>query len=346
MLDDDFARAFKRRFANRPEWNRPDLWPIITDPKRALQRRWLSDVISGLGEAQRRNVLERLQSNRHFLATYNELAVTALLCSSGLAIEYEPSFSWRHGALTPDLALCLPGGDLVALVEVSTKFRTAEQRSQEVQWKELRTRVGRIPCPVGLLVKDLRSDLSRPPESGQARRIESALRAWLLLPTTTLGATCEVEGYWFQVAGPLPGLRAQVATPTGTDWYNTDMVRKAISVKVSRYAELADSLEVPLVVVLAAEPAMPLSLEMLRSVLAGARSLAIALDPFMVSQASSGPMRLNERDVPAEFNPALSLVGWLQPGVDEPGSLTVFDVQRTARRFSAPLGEHVVREMS
>jgi len=42
------------------------------------------------------------------------------------------------------------------------------------------------------------------------------------------------------------------------------MVRQAISNKASRYTELADSLGTPLVVVLAAEPALPLSIDMLR----------------------------------------------------------------------------------
>jgi hypothetical protein len=55
-------------------------------------------------------------------------------------------------------------------------------------------------------------------------------------------------------------------------------------------------------------------------------------------------MRLNERDVPAEFHPALSAVGWLQPGIDEPGSMTIFDLPSAARRLSVPLGENVTRE--
>lgn len=333
-----------RRFNNRPEWNRPDLWPVIADPARSSQRRWLSEAISTLSDNQRRNVLGRLQSDRHFLATYNELAVIALVSDSELMVEYEPRFTCNGRVLTPDVALRRRDGSLIALVEVSTRFRTAEQRSLEIQWKELRTRVSRIPRPVGLLVRDMRPGPARPPDSGQARRIEGALRSWLLRPSTVIGATYEIEGYWFRVAGTLPGLRARIATPTGTGWYNTDMVREPIAIKVSRYASLAGSLDTPLIVILAAEPAMPISLNMLRAVLSGAQAITIAVDPFMIGPATSGPMRLNERDIPAEFDPELSMVGWLDPGVDEPGTLTVFEVLSASRRLTHHLGERVVHE--
>jgi len=33
MLDDDFVQAFKQRFSGRPEWNRPELWPVVMDPR-------------------------------------------------------------------------------------------------------------------------------------------------------------------------------------------------------------------------------------------------------------------------------------------------------------------------
>ena len=344
VLDDEFARGFVRRFSSRPDWSRPELWPVITDPARAPQRRWLSSALGQLPEHQRQNALARLQSDRHFLATYNELAAAALLSAPELRVEVEPSFTWQATTLTPDLALRSVDGQLLAIGEVSTRFRTAEHRSLEIQWRELRTRVARIPRPVGLLVQDLVHDPIRPPTSGQAAKIERGLRAWLLRPSIALGATSEFHGYLFQVAFDLPGLRAQVAAPTGGDWYNTDMVRGAISDKASRYTGLADSLDVPLLVVLAAEPALPLSKDFLASALAGVQALTVAFDPFRPGPIATGPMRLNEQDVPAAFHPALSAVGWLQPGIDQPGSMMLFDVPSAARTLTVPLGENVTRE--
>lgn len=122
------------------------------------------------------------------------------------------------------------------------------------------------------------------------------------------------------------------------------MVRGAISDKVSRYTGLADSLDVPLLVVLAAEPALPLSKDFLGRALAGVQALTIAFDPFRPGPIATGPMRLNEQDVPAAFDPVLSAVGWLQTGIDQPGSMTLFHVLSAARPLTVPLGENVTRE--
>jgi len=333
VLDEAYAQSFIRRFSGRPDWNRPELWPIIHDPVRAKQRQWLSETISRLRPDQQTKALARLEGDaQQFLATYHELAVCALLRDSTLTVDFEPELPWKEKVLTPDIGLRGPGGTLGVLVEVSTKFRTAAQRDAELHWKELRGRVNRILRPLGLTVRDLTHNPGQPPDGRLSRRIEASLRRWLLSTRTTLGSTCVVEGYAFQVVVLLPGLRADIATPTGTDWYNTDMVRKAINVKVSRYAELASSLGVLLVVVLAAEPAMPLSVEMVRSALEGVQGVAIGLDPFGFGPISTGPVHLNERNVPAKFHSALSMVGWLQPGIDVPGSLTFLDVPGAARR--------------
>jgi len=344
VLDDEFAHEFERRFSRRPEWRRPELWPVITDPARAPQRRWLSFALGQLPKRQRQNALARLQSDEHFLATYNELAAVALLGTPDLRVELEPSFPWQGRTLTPDLALRSADGQLLAIGEVSTRFRSAEHRSLEIQWRELRTRVARIPRPVGLLVQDLVHDPIRPPTSGQAAKIERDLRRWLLRPSITLGATSDFHGYLFQVAFDLPGLRAQLAAPTGSDWYNTDMLRGALSSKASRYTGLADSLDVPLFVVLAAEPALSLSKEFLVSALAGVQALTISFDPFRPGPIAPAPMRFNEQNIPATFAPALSAVGWLRAGIEQPGSMTLFDVPSAARSLIVPLGANVSRE--
>lgn len=122
------------------------------------------------------------------------------------------------------------------------------------------------------------------------------------------------------------------------------MVRNAIGQKASRYGGLATARGVPLLVVLAAEPALPLTRDLLADALAGRQALAVTLDPFGPAPTESGPFRLGERDAPAIFNPALSAVGWLQSGIDHPGSMTLFDVRSAARVLTVPLGEKVSRE--
>ena len=346
MFDDDFVKRFLARVENRPEWNRPELLTILTDPERSMQRSWLSKAGLLIKEKQRKNVLRRLETGKHFIATYNELAVVSLLGSSDHVVDYEHSFEFENRELSPDLVLHLLGGDIAAIIEVSTKFRTSEQRSKEIQWKELTTRVHRIPRPLGLLVRGMGGAPALPPDSGTVKRLAAMLQSWLLSPSTTIGSNVLEDDYYFEVIAELPGIRADMAVPNGGDLITTEMVRDAVAGKVSRYGVLADSIGVPLVVILAAESASPLRRDLVRQALAGTQGITFNLDPFADGPVSSGTIRLNERDVPASFHSSLSLVGWLQPGVNEPGTLTMFPVASAARKFSVPLGERITYDGS
>ena len=247
MFDDEFVKRFLTRVGNRPEWNRPELLTILTDPERSAQRSWLSKAGLLIKDKQRKNVLRRLETDEHFIATYNELAVVALLGSSDLVVEYEHTFEFENRELSPDLVLRLPGGAIAAIIEVSTRFRTSEQRSKEIQWNELTTRVHRISRPLGLLVRGPGGVSALPPDSGTAKRLAAMLQSWLLWPSTTIGSNVLEGDYYFEVIAALPGIRADIAVPTGGDLITTEMVREAVADKVSRYGVLADSIGVPLI---------------------------------------------------------------------------------------------------
>ena len=75
---------------------------------------------------------------------------------------------------------------------------------------------------------------------------------------------------------------------------------------------------IQLVVVLAAEAQSPLTLDLLRTTLTGRRHGSFSTVIDATSERS------------ARFHPALSGVGWLQPGIEQSGTLTLFPVT-TAR---------------
>ncbi len=332
MFTDEFRASLLERFANRSEWERPEIWLVATSDNRHLQRAWLNRTIDSLSEPGRSKVVARLPENAHFLSTYTELATAAILQDAGLAIEYEPDL----GGKTPDLVVFGDAGPLM-LVEVYTKFRHNELRRDEKAWRALQARVQRIPVPVMLAVN--RKD-GPAPDDATAKRIATRLKEWLLQVPGVAKMNRILEGYDFMIEGQSPGLYATMTIPGGGGWFNSDLVLNAVNEKVSSYAPLADQLDVPLLVVLAAEPASPLSEDLVGAALAGTMATALKMDYFtMQSEPHTVNMRFDQ--TPATFAGGLSAVGWVAPGIDEPGTLTIFPVSSATRPIQLPETMHL-----
>lgn len=335
----ELSQMIYERFKNRPEWHRPQIWPLLLDEKRSEQRQWVSKALSYLEEDQRRKILGRLVKDEQFQATYNEIATLAIIMNSvsSISVDYEPVINDTNG-VTPDLGFRSRDGTLIALVEVSSRFRSSVHRAAERQWREIRQRVHRIPSAFVVAATGPHGTAISPPDSGLTKQIEIGLRKWLLRTTTGMWSEHTVSGYRFQVVGKVPGLGTDLIVPSQTSWFNTDMIRSAISDKSSKYKEMADALECPLVVVLSSEPRSPLSLDLVRTALKGQQALTFSFNPLTVGHLASVKMRMNERDSPLNFDPALSAIGWLQPEIDTPGKLTLFSMADAARKINAPHG--------
>jgi hypothetical protein len=113
------------------------------------------------------------------------------------------------------------------------------------------------------------------PADHLAKGIAQRLRCWLLSSVSPVGERLAVEGYVFQVAVQMPGTNAELAYPQSGGWVNGEDVAAMIKEKVKKYAALAHDLQVPLVVVLGADPGVPLDLDMLRAVMRGQLSTSI-----------------------------------------------------------------------
>jgi hypothetical protein len=82
----------------------------------------------------------------------------------------------------------------------------------------------------------------------------------------------------------------------GGDWVSSDRdVAAIIKPKVRKYASVATDLQVPLVVVLGADPRLPLNLGDVQSAMRGQLTFSMTLDP-LVGSTSSGPFHLHQTD--------------------------------------------------
>lgn len=244
--------------------------------------------------------------------------------------------------MTPDFVV--HGLERHLIVELWTRREPDHVRRAGRSWAHLRDRVARIPLPVGLHIVGPRREQLRPPDLGTSKRIAKGLQKWLLSRPVppAMGASRSIEGYDFRVASNcVPGLFAQLVTPTGGGWTDSTVPLSAIREKVSKYAAAARDADADLLVVAAAEPNVPLTLDLLKDALAGKQTLSFPVDVL------GPPGRIFEwksdrwtTDIPETFDPALSGLGWLDVNVDEPGMLTLLPVSSAKRplpRLDGPL---------
>jgi hypothetical protein len=124
-------------------------------------------------------------------------------------------------------------------------------------------------------------------------------------------------------------------------WSTSDQLVPIITEKVNKYAELCAELGVPLIVVVAADPRQSVTVDTVRGAVVGALTVSVNLDPFTDSPSSSGPLKLYPTDQVRRWHPCLSAVGWLQAGIDDPGTLTLFSHQYASAPADVPIGGRV-----
>jgi hypothetical protein len=173
------------------------------------------------------------------------------------------------------------------------------------------------------------------------------LDPWLNSREWNVGDGCAIAGYSFLIVGRSPASSVDLLTPVEELWVNSDLLAELISEKVSRYASLADRLDVPFVIVVGADEQLAIDAEMVRAAVVGTLSVSLNLNLFgSGSQAvSSGPLRLHADDTPRSWDPSLSAVGWLKTGIANPGTLSLFVPPASKRPHRSPLGGAIVGHM-
>lgn len=274
-FDQLFVAAHRDRFGRRSPQARQLTYDIAVEPEYESWRLWYDEQLSQLTDVQADGLARRLWLDEHFWPVTFELAAGAALRAAGLDVAYEAVFQEADSRLTPDWTVVASGGPL-AFVEVHTDQPSKETFGQLRAWKALEERIAQIPVGVVLALMSRRGVAPRPPDSNNAKKIARILRQQLLGKPST--SYIEAEGYTFVVladqwGSPLPspnGLRAQFAAPSGVAGpVSAQRLVQGVESKVKKYAALAESHGVPLVVAVGSHRFTGVDLSHLDDLLAG-----------------------------------------------------------------------------
>ena len=338
FFDDATASALVSKHGSKLASHRPDHFALATDPMRERQRSWVNRSLASLDPGGAESLFHNLQTPGRFLQSYNELAVAAILQSAGLKVAYERDIQGK----TPDL-VTLDGDRPTHIIEVLNRTRSKPVDASDGRWQELRDRFARIEQPWRLRVARLSGERGGPyPDT--AIHIVRETQKGLNSSSTSVGDGWAIGDYTFLVVAKSPGTRLELLTPVEEVWINSDTLAEDIQEKVSRYAAGAERLDVPLVVVVGADDTLAVTSEIVKSALGGQLSISLNLNLFGVGTgpSTSTPLKLHATDAPRVWNAALSAVGWLKAGIDEPGAVTLFSYDKSTRQHGIAASNQVV----
>jgi hypothetical protein len=289
----EFVAAHRARFGGRSPDRRQLTYDIAVEPAYEPWRRWYDEQLALLSAAQADALAGRLWMDEHFWPVTFELAAGAAIRAAG----YEAMYEHDHGGLTPDWTAVSTHGDPLFIVEVHTDQPSKETFGRIRAWKALEQRIAKIPVGIVLALAGDGHPPPVPPPAGTAKRIAEDLRARLLRSAGT--ARFRTQGYSFVVMSdrfgyPLQspnGLFAQFAAPSRVagpvDAYR---LAEAADAKVRRYAALADSYNVPLVVAVGAHRFTRVDLADVDDLLAGSATMSFQ---FSVGDTFIGEKTVN-----------------------------------------------------
>jgi hypothetical protein len=332
MFDNAYAAAMTERYASRPEWTRPSHYVLATSPTLARQRERLNRVLGAMPLAARDRYITRLRADPTFLAAHNELAVAGVFLERGFDVQPEPDI----GGLTPDFLVRTDDDEIGTIVEVYTRHRSDVQLRAERRWLELKIRAREIDVPVANVARVPEGSNLGAPDSKTCVAVIKRLKHHLLSLKDPPGTTVLVEGYIFHVFSAVQaGLgtqypRATMSTPRPLGWHDADQVLEAVGEKVSKYADLAQTKGLRLVVVLSAERESTFTADLLRVALTGAKSVVFNLDIFGPSSTGPYTTKILGKNEIIQFDAAVSGVGWLASGSQYPGPLSIYRIGSAA----------------
>lgn len=319
VFSSEFVQELQRRYARRQEWERPDIYFVATSPKRSEHRAWIEAQVAALDDDARSKMIPRLRGDDHFITTFNELSVVAVLREAGFDPRYEAKLPGTN--LTPDILLESPRGG--AVIDVWTRRVSDEARNEGRRWRELRERLRPIPSSFGLRVEPVtRAVAIPPPAAAVAKQLTRELRGWLLSTTTVVGSVFEHPPYRFIVVARQLGLQTVLAQTRSGGWVSTDDVLDGIRDKVSRYASVARANNTSIVVAVAAET-VPIDVDFLRATLAGTQTMSATFNMFDSGVIAESSFTLRRDDTTPAIDPVLSAVAWLAAPGPEP-TLEIF----------------------
>jgi hypothetical protein len=299
----------------------------------------VNQALANLDPRGAASLYHNLQTQGRFLQSYNELAVAAILQGAGLKLAYERELNGR----TPDF-LALDGSDRPThIIEVLNQKRPKPVDAADRRWKELSDRFEGVSQPWRLRVARISGERSGP-YADLAIHMVRETEKWLASKQIGIWDGWAIDDYTFLVVAKSPGTHLELLTPIEEVWVDSDTLAEEIRKKVSRYAELAQRLDTPLIVVVGADDALAVSSDIVKSALGGQLSVSVNLNIFGVGtgKSTSAPLKMHPTDAPRVWNSALSAVGWLKAGIDEPGAMTLFPYDKAQRHHGIAPSSQIV----
>jgi len=330
VFDEGVRTSIQRRYGRLNEHVRPALHAAAVDPARSLFRAWLDNEVGRLEEAVRPGVLSRLRSEDGHFAALAEVASLALLRdAAGFTVALDPPID----GLTPDLlARHAASGEPALLAEVWSRAVPADAVKAERGWETLSRAVAKIEMPVRLMAIELDPERSRPPQKFECDRIVDHLRRRLAQGVPTVGWTTKTHGITFGVV-ERTARKASLVQVTESRSVDRSHVVEAIEEKVTRYRRAAERLDVPLLVILAAEPRSGLNAPFVEDVLAGKHVMAINFDARTVGPMTPRRQTLLRAHTPPAFDSSLSAVGFLDVRDGHDAEITVWPIADALRKL-------------
>lgn len=265
--------------------------------------------------------------------------MASILQLVGLKLGYERKIRGK----TPDFVALDASNSPTQIIEVLNRRRPKSVDAADRRWQELCDRFRRIDIPWRVRVARLSGDRTGP-YADVAIQLVRKTENWLVSNPVAVGDGWAIDDYTFLVVAKSPGTQLELLTPLEEVWVDSDTLADEIRTKVSRYAGLAHQLGIPLIVVVGADDTLAVTSDIVKSALSGQLTLSVNLNIFGVGtgRSTSAPLKMHATDAPREWNPALSAVGWLGAGVDEPGVITLFAYDKSARHHGIPASRQVI----
>ena len=339
FFDEATKRTLLKKHGSKLATHRPEHFALATDPTRERQRAWVNETLAKLDLDGANTLFHNLQTQGRFLQSYNEAAAAAILQAGGMKLAYEREINGK----TPDFIGVDAADRPTHIIEVLNRKKPQAADAGDARWEELTARFARIEKSWRLRVARVSGDRSGP-YPDEAIHMVRETEQWLASTPVAVWDGWTIGDYSFLVVAGSPGTLLELLTPVEEVWVDSDTLAQLIQEKVSRYADLAQQLEIPLLVTVAADDALAVTAEMVKSALRGQLSVSVNLNLFGVGEgrSTSAPLKMHPTDAPRVWNSALSAVGWLKAGIDDPGQMKVFPYSKAARHQGIPASPHIV----
>jgi len=277
VFDTVWVNEIRNRYEKRPIFQQPAIYRVAVLPEWEEKRISIENLVSCFMEEQQIEIIRRLRNPDLFQTTYNELIAGNIIRACGHTLQYEKSVGGR----TPDWYVCSASGVREFVVEVVTVLPPKHIQIETQAWNELRYRIQELEHyfhlfmnarPASAIVgKDIKAivrfvkkwlstfDLNTPPDNEEIiyRDQDLIISFELLYRKTTHKRAVEVAG------------------PVFSQWVNADLLRKAISKKLTKYQEVKKA-HLPLILAVFPSFESGLGLDTLLDVLFGNEQVSIA----------------------------------------------------------------------